>query len=86
MPRTPEAREWFALPPESRYFTDISSYQYKDPFGLLEMEPSGALKYEWWAMRDLNPRPSPCKGAALPLRQSPVHLVPPGEFESPFPV
>ena len=25
----------------------------------------------WWAMRDSNPRPSPCKGAALPLRQPP---------------
>ena len=25
----------------------------------------------WWAMRDSNPRPSPCKGAALPLRQQP---------------
>ena len=26
----------------------------------------------WWAMRDSNPRPSPCKGAALPLRQPPI--------------
>ncbi len=29
----------------------------------------------WWAMRDLNPRPCPCKGPALPLRQSPVLLL-----------
>src|ERR1051326_322291 len=25
----------------------------------------------WWAMRDSNPRPTACKAAALPLRQSP---------------
>ena len=45
----------------------IASYQWKDPFGLLEMEPSGAFKNEWWAMRDLNPRLPPCKGGTLPL-------------------
>lgn len=49
----------------------IASYQWKGPFELLEMEPSGAFKHQWWAMRDLNPRPCPCKGPALPLRQSP---------------
>jgi hypothetical protein len=27
---------------------------------------------EWWAMRDSNPRPTACKAAALPLRQSPA--------------
>src|SRR3954469_18227318 len=27
---------------------------------------------EWRAMRDSNPRPTACKAAALPLRQSPV--------------
>lgn len=27
---------------------------------------------EWWAMRDLNPRPCACKAPALPLRQSPT--------------
>jgi DNA invertase Pin-like site-specific DNA recombinase len=32
----------------------IASYQYKDPFALLEKEPSGAFKYEWWAILDLN--------------------------------
>jgi site-specific DNA recombinase len=32
----------------------IASYQYKDPFGLLEMESSGAFKNEWWAILDLN--------------------------------
>lgn len=26
---------------------------------------------KWWAMRDLNPRPLPCEGSALPLSQSP---------------
>ena len=31
----------------------------------------GSLRIPWWAMRDLNPRPCPCKGPALPLRQSP---------------
>ena len=31
-----------------------ASYQYKDPFRLLEKEPSGAFKYEWWAILDLN--------------------------------
>lgn len=25
----------------------------------------GVIRY-WWIRRDLNPRPSPCKGAALP--------------------
>src|SRR5882724_5314940 len=30
---------------------------------------------KWWAMRDSNPRPSPCKGAALPLRQPPASTV-----------
>ena len=29
---------------------------------------------KWWAMRDSNPRPSPCKGAALPLRQPPTDV------------
>ena len=28
----------------------------------------------WYEMRDSNPRPSPCKGAALPLRQSRVKM------------
>ncbi|MDO9109003.1 MAG: recombinase family protein [Coriobacteriia bacterium] len=32
----------------------IASYQYKSPFGLLEMEPSGAFKNSWWAIEDLN--------------------------------
>lgn len=32
----------------------------------------GPFCLPWWAMRDLNPRPCPCKGPALPLRQSPV--------------
>ena len=27
---------------------------------------------KWWAMRDLNPRPLPCEGSALPLSQSPI--------------
>jgi hypothetical protein len=45
----------------------IASYQWKGPFELLEMEPSGAFKYKWWAMQDLNLRPLPCQGSALPL-------------------
>ena len=28
----------------------IASYQWKGPFELLEMESSGAYKYQWWAM------------------------------------
>jgi len=28
----------------------IASYQWKGPFKLLEMEPSGAFKHSWWAM------------------------------------
>jgi hypothetical protein len=28
----------------------IASYQWKDPFELLEMEPSGAFVHPWWAM------------------------------------
>src|SRR6202142_3828602 len=38
---------------------------------------SKAKSEGWWAMRDSNPRPSPCKGAALPLRQPPNqnHLI-----------
>ena len=50
----------------------IASYQWKDPFGFLEMEPSGAFCHPWWAMKDLNLRPLPCEGSALPLSQSPV--------------
>lgn len=49
----------------------IGSYQLKRPFEYLRRDPEGAFHHRWWAMRDLNPRPSPCKGAALPLRQSP---------------
>ncbi len=45
----------------------IASYQYKDPFGVLEMDSSGAFLHPWWAMRDLNPRLPPCKGGTLPL-------------------
>ena len=51
---------------------DIVSYQWKDPFGVLEMDSSGALSQSWWAMLDLNQRPLPCEGSALPLSQSPV--------------
>ena len=29
----------------------------------------------WYEMRDSNPRPSPCKGAALPLRQTGIKMV-----------
>lgn len=50
----------------------IASYQYKDPFGVLEMDSSGAFCRSWWAMKDLNLRPLPCEGSALPLSQSPV--------------
>ena len=32
----------------------IASYQWKDPFALLEKEPSGAFKVPWWAIEDLN--------------------------------
>lgn len=32
----------------------IASYHWKGPFGLLEKEPSGAFKNEWWAILDLN--------------------------------
>jgi len=28
----------------------IASYQWKDPFGVLEMDASGAFYSEWWAM------------------------------------
>jgi hypothetical protein len=28
----------------------IASYQYKDPFGALEMSPEGAFLQPWWAM------------------------------------
>lgn len=35
----------------------------------------------WYEMRDSNPRPSPCKGAALPLRQSRVKMEPPVRVE-----
>lgn len=45
----------------------IASYQYKRPFGVLERDPSGAFLHTWWAMQDLNLRPLPCQGSALPL-------------------
>lgn len=32
----------------------IASYQYKDPFGILEMSPEGAFRSPWWAIQDLN--------------------------------
>ena len=32
----------------------IASYQYKDPFGVLEMSPEGAFCESWWAIQDLN--------------------------------
>ena len=32
----------------------IASHQYKDPFGVLEMDSSGALCQSWWALEDLN--------------------------------
>ena len=32
----------------------IASYQYKDPFGVLEMDSSGAFCHSWWALEDLN--------------------------------
>ncbi len=32
----------------------IASYQYKDPFGVLEMSPEGAFHQSWWAILDLN--------------------------------
>jgi hypothetical protein len=42
----------------------------------------------WWAMRDSNPRPTACKAAALPLRQSPSHHFAwnpsGGKFNQPF--
>ena len=45
----------------------IGSYQWKGPFGFLERSADGALIHEWWAMQDLNLRPLPCQGSALPL-------------------
>ena len=32
----------------------IASYQYKDPFEVLQMDSSGALLHPWWALEDLN--------------------------------
>ena len=32
----------------------IGSYQYKDPFGVLVKDSSGALSQSWWALEDLN--------------------------------
>ncbi len=32
----------------------IASYQWKDPFGALEMDSSGAFYQSWWALEDLN--------------------------------
>jgi hypothetical protein len=34
----------------------IASYQYKDPFGVLEKDASGAFLNVWWAETDLNRR------------------------------
>ena len=30
----------------------IASYRYGDPFGVLEMDSSGAFKHQWWAILD----------------------------------
>ncbi len=45
----------------------IGSYQWKGPLGFLERSPEGALIHRWWALLDLNQRPLPCQGSALPL-------------------
>ena len=45
-----------------------SSFHYDAAAFVLRHAPNEG----WWAMRDSNPRPSPCKGAALPLRQPPA--------------
>ena len=33
-------------------FGETASYQWKDPFGALEMDSSGAFLQSWWAMVD----------------------------------
>lgn len=33
---------------------EIVSYQWKDPFGVLKMDSSGAFCHPWWALEDLN--------------------------------
>ena len=43
----------------------IASYQYKRPFGVLEMDPSGAFHQSWWARLDSNQRPSGYQPDAL---------------------
>ena len=39
----------------------------KRPFEYLRRDPEGAFRFQWWAMQDLNLRPLPCQGSALPL-------------------
>jgi site-specific DNA recombinase len=46
---------------------EIVSYQWKRPLEVLELDSEGALQSTWWAMQDLNLRPLPCEGSALPL-------------------
>jgi hypothetical protein len=45
----------------------ITSYQWKSPFDVLEVDSEGALLCEWWALEDLNLWPLPRQGSALPL-------------------
>jgi len=53
-------------------FGHIASYQYKDPFGLLEMEPSGTFKNSWWAIVDGLVTVSSATSSHTPYEMAPV--------------
>ncbi len=46
---------------------EITDYQLKSPFDVLEMDDKGALRTPRWALQDLNLWPLPRQGSALPL-------------------
>ena len=49
----------------------IASYQWKDPFGVLEMDSSGAFYQSWWARKDSNLQPRDYESPAPPLSYGP---------------
>lgn len=54
-----------------RLYSQQGSCWGKEKAGGLRLRP----RISWWAMLDLNQRPHPCEGCALPLSQSPLARV-----------
>ena len=71
-------RQRFLVPPfrgSSPFTPDFKSFR-KGAFFVVKIEQTFkfalkktafAVLIKWWAIRDSNPKPSPCKGDALPI-------------------